>query len=398
MKKQVKILLLEDNAADVELIHRELSMSGMLFTMHTVESRENFIIALNNFEPDIILSDHSLPSFNSLEAFAIVNENYNIPFILVTGSVSEEFAVSCMKAGVDDYILKSSLKRLPEAVNKILAGNVMKREKETIEELHRQLRNAFREIEEKNKSITDSIIYARRLQEAMLPEPERLDKMVADWFIFSQAKDIVSGDFYWFEKCNNHLIMAVADCTGHGVPGALMSVVGTSLLNKIVNEKHITKPAEILYNLNYGISRFFKQSNEKDGMDVALCSIDLTTGAIEFSGANRPMWIMHQSGLQEIKATKLSIGGLRESDSSSYKTHKIKTEPGDMIYLFTDGILDQFGGEKDKKLMKSRFRNFIASLRFKHMIEQKAVIENFVNDWKGELDQVDDILVVGLKL
>lgn len=398
MKKHIKILLLEDNPADAELISRELSKSGMLFSMHVVDTREDFIIGLNNFEPDIILSDHSLPSFNSLEAFAIVNKNYNIPFVLVTGSVSEEFAVTCMKAGVNDYIIKDSLTRLPAAVNNILEGNVLKREKEAVEELHRQLKNAFKEIEEKNKAITDSIVYARRIQEAMLPEASRLDELVSGWFIFNQAKDIVSGDFYWFEKCQDQLIIAVADCTGHGVPGALMSVVGTGLLNRIVNEKHITKPSEILQHLNDGICRFFRKNEGKDGMDIALCSIDLNTHRVEFSGANRPLWIMHQGGLEEISPTKLPIGGLRDADSREYRTHLLQAEPGDMVYLFTDGIMDQFGGEKNKKLMKKRFRSFIASLRFKHMIEQKVIIENYINDWKGEHEQVDDILIVGLKI
>jgi DNA-binding NtrC family response regulator len=236
LKKSIKILLLEDNPADAELIRRELARSGMHFSMHVADSREGFIIGLNNFEPDIILSDHSLPSFNSLEAFAIVNKNYNIPFVLVTGSVSEEFAVTCMKAGVSDYIIKGSLTRLPGAINNILSGNILKKEKEAVEELHRQLKHAFKEIEEKSKSLTDSIIYARRIQDALLPESNRLEDLVTDSFIFSQPKDIVSGDFYWFEKHEDHLLIAVADCTGHGVPGALMSVVGTSLLNKIVNE------------------------------------------------------------------------------------------------------------------------------------------------------------------
>ncbi|MCW3104110.1 MAG: hypothetical protein JWO09_2550 [Bacteroidetes bacterium] len=398
MKKHIKILLLEDNPADAELISRELSRSGMLFSMHVVDSREEFIIGLNNFEPDIILSDHSLPSFNSLEAFAIVNKNYNIPFVLVTGSVSEEFAVTCMKAGVNDYILKNSLVRLPAAVNNILAGNVLKKEKEAVEELHRQLKNAFREIEEKNKAITDSIVYARRIQEAMLPEPSRLDELVSGWFVFNQARDIVSGDFYWFEKCHNRLIVAVADCTGHGVPGALMSVVGIGLLNRIVNEKHITKPAEILQHLNHGIRRFFRDNDTKDGMDIALCSIDIHTNQVEFAGANRPLWIMHQGGLEEIRPTKLPIGGFRGSDGPEYETHILQAEPGDILYLFTDGLPDQFGGDKNKKLMKKRFRNFIASLRFRHMIEQKVIIDGFVNDWKGDHEQVDDILIVGLKI
>jgi serine phosphatase RsbU (regulator of sigma subunit) len=400
MKKHLKILLLEDNPSDAGLIKRELSMSGLIFTLHVAETREDFIIGLNNFEPDIILSDHALPNFNSLEAFAIVSKNYNIPFILVTGTVSEEFAVSCMKAGVNDYILKHSLKRLPAAIQNVLAGDLIKREKQAVEELHRQLKNAFREIEEKNKNITDSIIYARKLQEAMVTETNILDELVTDWFIYNQAKDIVSGDFYWIEKYYDKLIIAVVDCTGHGVPGALMSVAGTIMLNKIVNEKQIVHPVNILNELNVEISNFFRQNDAKDGMDVAVCSIDLNTRMIEFAGANRPMWIMHQHGLEEIKGTKRAIGGNHSNDSSQadFKSSFKQAEPGDMIYLFTDGIIDQFGGENNKKLMKKRFKNFISSLRFKHMIQQKAIIENYVNDWKGDHEQIDDMLLLGLKL
>ncbi|MDF2437992.1 MAG: response regulator containing a CheY-like receiver domain and an domain [Bacteroidota bacterium] len=400
MKKHLKILLLEDNPSDAGLIKRELSMSGLVFTLHVVDTREDFIIGLNNFEPDIILSDHALPKFNSLDAFAIVNKNYNIPFILVTGTVSEEFAVSCMKAGVNDYILKHSLKRLPASIENILAGDLIKREKEAVEELHRQLKNAFREIEEKNKNITDSIIYARKLQEAMLTETDMLDELVSDWFVYNQAKDIVSGDFYWLEKCDDKLIIAVVDCTGHGVPGALMSVAGTIMLNKIINEKQITKPADILDELNVEISNFFRQKDPKDGMDVAVCSINLNTHLIEFAGANRPLWIMHQHGLEEIKGTKRAISGTRDNDHElpGFKTNFKQAEPGDMLYLFTDGVIDQFGGEKSKKLMKKRFKTFLSSLRFKHMIQQKVIIENYMNDWKGDHEQVDDMLLFGLKL
>jgi serine phosphatase RsbU (regulator of sigma subunit) len=398
MKKHLKILVLENDPDDAERIQKELSRSGMLFTFKVVTDREDFIITLNNFEPDLVLSDHSLPSFNALEALSIINHSYNIPFIIVTNPVSEEFAVSCIKAGVNDYILKTALHKLPAAIGILFSGNAPKKEKESLEVLHRQLNNSFREIEEKNLNLTECMVYAGGLQEAMLPVQGKLDELVSDWFIYNQPKNIIGGDFYWFEKVNNQLLIAVADCTGHGVRGAIMSVAGTFLLNKIVKDKHITKPSEILESLNYSIYRFFKKNHSKDGIDIALCSIDLETHEIEFAGANRPLWIMHHSGLQEISPAKNSIGGLKTYVSHEYKTHHLIAEAGDMIYLFTDGIVDQFGGMKDKKLKKKRFQTFISSLRFKHLIEQKSIIENFVNDWKGEHEQVDDILVIGIKL
>ncbi|MCE3278676.1 MAG: response regulator containing a CheY-like receiver domain and an domain [Bacteroidetes bacterium] len=398
MKKHLKILVLENNPADAEHIQRELSRSGMLFTFKVVNNREDFIITLNNFEPDLVLSDHSLPSFNALEALTIINHNYNIPFMIVTNPVSEEYAVSCIKAGVNDYILKSALHKLPAAIGTLFAENTQKKEKESLEVLNRQINNSFKEIEEKNTNLTECMVYTGALQEALLSGTSKLDEVVSDWFIYNKPKNVIGGDFYWFEKKNNHLIIAVADCTGHGVRGAIMSIAGTLLLNKIVNEKHITKPAEILQTLNYSIYRFFKENSSRDGMDIAICSIDLETHVVEYAGANRPLWVMHHSGLQEISPTKHSIGGLKTFVSHEYKTEQVLTEPGDMIYLVTDGIIDQFGGIKDKKLKKIGFQNFISTLRFKHLIEQKVIIENFVNEWMGEHEQVDDILIIGIKI
>jgi len=398
MGKIIKILLLEDNEADVDLLQRELKKSGMEFTLRVVMTRNDYVRELEGFCPDIVLSDHSLPSFNSMEAYSILKEQYAIPFILTTGTVSEEFAVECMKAGISDYILKSSLKRLPTAIHTVLANNEVIREKKLVESLNAKLKTAFREIAEKNKNITDSITYAKRIQDAMLPETHKLDSAFPEWFIFNQAKDIVSGDFYWFEKSEDKIIIAVADCTGHGVPGALMSVIGTSLLNKIVNEKHIVKPAEILQQMNFGINHFFKQSDTRDGMDIALCSIDLASLRVEYAGANRPILIVRKDGLEEITPTKLPIGGLTDTDRRAYETKEIQLEPEDKIYFFTDGIIDQFGGPFDKKLMKKRLKEFFTSVCGRSMSEQKSLLKDFIIKWAGHNEQIDDMLVAGLKI
>lgn len=403
MIKHLKILLLEDNPGDVGLLQRELKKAEMAFTLHVADTRESFIETLNMFHPDIILSDHSLPAFNSMEAFSIAKKfNPDIPFILVTGTVSEEFAVECMKAGVDDYIIKDSLTRLPSAINAVFASKEIKREKETIEGLHKELKNAYLEIAEKNKSITDSINYAKHIQDAILPDNDRLHKFFSEWFIYYKPKDIVSGDFYWFEERNNKFIMAVADCTGHGVPGALMSVIGVELLNKIVNEKNIYTPSEILRHLNIGIAHFFKPKENiiaaNDGMDMAVCSIDFSTNTLEYAGAHRPLWMIRDNNLEEIKPTKYTIGGLQTGEKRVYENHTLKFNSNDLIYFFTDGITDQFGGRFEKKLMKKKFKKLLLSMNSNSLNEQRNILNEYMTKWTGRLEQVDDMLVMGVRL
>lgn len=400
--KLLKILVLEDNPGDVFLLKRELEKAGMLFSLYVADSKETYIEGLKTFGPDIILSDHSLPSFDSMEALDIVKKsNIDIPFILVTGTVSEEFAVECMKAGVSDYIIKDSLTRLPSAIENIFNSQEIKREKESIELLHKELKNAYQEIAEKNKSITDSINYAKRMQDAILPDSERLSKFFPEWFIHYKPKDIVSGDFYWFEERNNKLIIAVADCTGHGVPGALMSVIGVELLNKIVNEKNITLPSEILRQLDMGIALCFKQkeniTTSTDGMDMAICTINFDTNEMIYAGAQRPLWLIRENTLEEIKPTKFPIGGLFSGGKRSYENHRIKINPNDLVYFFTDGITDQFGGEFEKKLMTKKLKMLLLSMQSNNLNEQQHIFNDYMTKWAGNLEQVDDMLIMGLR-
>lgn len=399
MKKNLKILVLEDNPADAELIKRELKTAGMQFNMQVVSDRINFVKGLTDFVPDIILSDHSLSSFNSLEAFSIVKKDHeDIPFIIVTGAASEEFAVICMKAGVKDYILKKNLKRLPSAIEHVFESDSSSRIKEKILVLEKTLQCAFHEIEEKTRMITESFTYAKKLQNALLPEKDQLSRYFQEWFILNEAKNVVSGDFCWFQKVDNKLVFVVGDCTGHGVSGALMSVVAAGFLDKIVNEKKITKPAEILRNLNIGISRFFKDQSTLDGIDIAICSINLKTNFIEFSGANRPIWIMRTSGLDEIGATRLHVGGIMISESKLYESHYLQAFKGDVLYFFSDGILNQFGGANGKKLTGKKFKAVLSSISGIQLQDQKIILKKFINEWKGDNAQVDDILVAGLKI
>ena len=266
------------------------------------------------------------------------------------------------------------------------------------------LQSAYIEIEVKNKDITDSINYARRIQTAILPSIENLQKQLSNSFIIYKPKDIVSGDFYWFAEKDNRLIVAIADCTGHGVPGAFMSMVGNDILTQIVIEKGITKPNMILTALHEGVKKSLKQdtnaSDTKDGMDIAIVSFDKKNYSnVEFAGALRPLWLV-KNGTKEIieyKADKHSIGGAYSDDARAFTNHELNLDNGDSFYLSTDGYADQFGGEQGKKMMTKNMKELLISIHSKPMSEQKVILENNFQSWKANREQVDDVLVFGVR-
>lgn len=254
-------------------------------------------------------------------------------------------------------------------------------------------------IEEKNKEITDSINYAKRIQEAILPMEETFRKNFPESFILYKPKDIVSGDFYWLAEKDNKIIFTAVDCTGHGVPGAFMSLIGFSLLNQIIKEQNITIPSEILKGLSKGINLNFKQnelSEVKDGMDIALCAIDKEKNILEYSGAYNPLFYFRQNQFHQIKADKTAIGDFNEN--IKYTNHKIDLQKHDTIYIFSDGYTDQFGGTEQKKFKNKKFQELLLSIQDKSMTEQKDMLDLTIQNWKGNLEQTDDILVIGIKI
>lgn len=270
-----------------------------------------------------------------------------------------------------------------------------------VEERTVELRDEKLKVEMAHKDIKDSINYAKRIQEAILPHSEEIVRSLPTSFILFQPKDVVSGDFYWFATAGNKVLIAAADCTGHGVPGALMSMVGNTLLNEIVKQKGITEPAEILNNLHIGVRQALRQDKHyaetRDGMDIALCCI--TDGkTVEYAGANRSFLYIDKEGVKEIKANKFPIGGLQQDEERKFTNHSMALEKGDMFYLFSDGYADQFGGDKGKKFMVKNFHKLLLSVSIKNMEEQKIILGEAINNWKEGYEQIDDILVIGVKM
>jgi serine phosphatase RsbU (regulator of sigma subunit) len=250
------------------------------------------------------------------------------------------------------------------------------------------------------KQITDSIQYAKNLQSALLPDLKTVKKVIPEHFIFYLPKDIVSGDFYWVKKINKEIVIAAADCTGHGVPGAFMSVLGITLLNEILRRKEVKKANQALEFLRHDLKNTLHQTEHgyslNNGMDIALCIIDTENRILQYSGANTPLYYIRNEKLIEIKPTRNPIG--LTPIEIPFQNHEIELQEDDIFYLFSDGFIDQFGGDFGKKYRSRRFKHLLLKIHDKPLDEQKKMlIENYKNWVHDEYEQLDDIMIFGFK-
>lgn len=257
------------------------------------------------------------------------------------------------------------------------------------------------EITFQKKQITDSITYASTIQEALLPDNNYIKKILPDHFVFYKPKDIVSGDFYWVKKVNNYTVVVVADCTGHGVPGAFMSMLGISLINEIANRKEIKKANQLLEVLRYEIKRQLSHSSTdyslNIGMDIAICVIEPDKKIMQYAGANSPLYLFRDDKVVEYRATRNPIG--ISPIEIPFQNYEIELQPGDTFYMFSDGYIDQFGGDNGKKFRSRRFRHMLLGLYNKPMADQLKMVDYNLKQWLGKkYDQVDDILVFGFRV
>ena len=293
-------------------------------------------------------------------------------------------------------------------------------QKEQIIEQKNEVEEQRKQLEYKNESITASINYARRLQRAILPEENLLQEHLKDYFILYKPKDIVSGDFYWVDHLNgipgrDISLFAAVDCTGHGVPGAFVSVVGNSSLNRAVKEFGLSKPSEILEKLNELVVETLSKGDEEvqDGMDISLCAIDYNKMILQFAGAHNSAYLVRQAldpeevglngngnyfsdNLVEIKANKQPVGFFEYREA--FQNNEIKLKKGDCIYLFSDGFADQFGGPKGKKYNYYRFKEFLSNIHKFPMNKQKRLLDEEFENWRGEEEQIDDVIVFGVRV
>jgi serine phosphatase RsbU (regulator of sigma subunit) len=316
------------------------------------------------------------------------NENKQLVIYFSTGGIAMVLLILLI-------ILRNN--RIKQRINQQLKekNKLIEEQKEIVEEQHNLL-------EEKNKEITDSIKYAERIQGAILPPEQKWNYILPSSFVLNKPKDILSGDFYWVADTETHIFVAAADCTGHGVPGALISIVNFNLLNKAVLEKSLTCTAEILDTVNIWLTESLNQDKEnstiKDGMDISLISINKQNGKIEFTGANNPLYLFSGDEMIEIKGDKFPVGAFIDEEIRHFTTQEINPKFGDTIYLFSDGFADQFGGPNGKKYKYKTFKELLFRAKELPIIEQKEFLYQEFKSWKGKIEQTDDVLVIGLKI
>ena len=267
---------------------------------------------------------------------------------------------------------------------------------------NQEKKKTYNLLKDKNKKITDSIAYALRIQESILPTDAEIKKQLPKSFIYFQPRDTVSGDFYWLSSIKDKTIIACVDCTGHGVPGAFMSLIGNTLLNEIVNEKQIINPAQILKRLHQEVVKALHQDTDrvqsKDGMEMSLCVIDEKANEIEFSGAMNPLYLVKDDVVSIVKPDTKGIGGDSNPDKEIEFTNQIIPIQKNMsVYMFTDGYMDQFGGPENKKFNIPNFKKMLLEMQTVDMNKQRDVLEKTIQSWQGKQRQVDDILVIGMR-
>lgn len=383
--KSSVIVIASDRSAQIRLLRLEMIKSLLIFglTLFVV------ILLIYNKTKTIIMPVKKLVnnvlriSAGNLEERAEVEGNNEIT------TLSEKF--NEMLAKIEEYYAM-----LEEKVRQRTA-EIMKQKQQ---------------IEEQTKRITDSIHYAKRIQDAILPPEPVVNKMLKNAFVLYKPKEIVSGDFYWMTEHNNRIFVAAVDCTGHGVPGAFMSMLGFAFLNQIVGKSSDLEAADILFKLRESVVDSLRQTDDikssKDGMDISLCIIDYQSMKLQWAGANNPLYLFKSTfsnsedlspcnDLIEIKADKMPIGITRKG-FIPFTTHHIDIEVGDMIYVFSDGFADQFGGPENWKFMYSNFKKLLSDIHELPIVEQKTILDKTIEDWKLNTEQTDDILVIGVKI
>lgn len=415
MREIIKILIIDDSKEDINKLSNLLVSNGFSRSnLITIDDDKSFIDILKNEKPDVIISEHEVDKYNSLNTLNTSKKILpNVIFIVVSNLITDDFGLELLKEGVDIYFLKESISKLPFVIEKFYMGRHIQDEITKLEAANSELERAYREIEMKNENMIQSILFAKRIQDQTLPKIDILLKNFSEAFIIYKPKDIVSGDFYWFHntattddiKPDDRFMIAVGDCTGHGVSGALLSMIGYNLLNEIVidDDEKITDPTEVMTLLDNNIVKTLKQDltvGYQDGIDMSFISIDKLNKMIYFCGCRRPLLYLVRNEKQIIvyKGEQHMIGGMNEGITKTFKTLEIPYQKNDVIYMLTDGITDQFGGPQNRKLMRDNFKDMLLDIQHLCLNYQSQLLEQKLLKWRGDNEQTDDILIVAIKL
>lgn len=361
-----------------------LDLSKGIFPKSWINTRGDEIGEMANALETVVAGLQSTKDF----AIAVGSGGYNTEYTPLSDQDELGQSLLVMRKNLKEYS-----EDMEEKVRERTAEVV--RQKEEIEKQSEQIAELYEQVK-------DSILYAKRIQEAILPSREEINASLQNSMVLFRPKDIVSGDFYWFTEKPDRVIIAAADCTGHGVPGALMSMIGSSLLNEIVNEKGITQPNEILLALKHGVIKALNKhpssDQTKDGMDIGICSIPKKGNKIDFAGANNPLWMVRDGEIIDFRGDRQPVGIYGDNLDTPYTNHTIDIQDGDSVYIFSDGYADQFGGPRGKKFKYSQFKKLLVQINNETMESQRDTLNTRIEEWMGDQEeQIDDILVVGIR-
>lgn len=389
--EKATILVVDDNLKNVQVLGGFLQSEGFEVEFALDGKSALNWIGKENF--DLILLDIMMPEMDGYEVCTIIKqkpENKDLPVIFITAKTDHESIINGFEVGAVDYITKPFIKS--ELLARVKTHIEIKQSRD-------RLGLYLKEIEEKRRNITASIEYAKNIQDALLRTSETFKEVLPEHFILFQPKDIVSGDFYWFTCLDNIIVIAVMDCTGHGVPGALMSTLGVAFLNEAVLGERILKPDLILESIRLKLINSLGQKGFtgtiKDGIEGSVICFDTMMNQVHFSASFNPLLMIHDGKLQEVKADRTPIGYYDKPVDFTTKT--INPDPGDLIYLFSDGYIDQFGGPLSKRFMIKRFKEILLANHDLPLSQQKEILSAELNSWKADGDQTDDILVLGMR-
>lgn len=392
LEKSYKILIVDDNYKNIQLLGSVLKSEN-----YNVEFATNGLQALewiyeDNF--DLIILDVMMPEMSGYQVADILskNEKYNkIPIIFLTAMNDSKSIVDGFNLGAQDYVSK------PFNIDELLARI---KNQLAIKKANELIINYSAKLEESLFVVNESINYAKIIQKALYPKKEKIGKIFEEYFVLNIPKDTISGDFYWIKKINNKVFFAVADCTGHGVPGAMMSMLGMSLLNEVVVANHTLNANEILNILRDKIKEALSQSIDNvtalDGMDISFCILNLENNILQYAGAYNSLLFVRNNKLLSVKADKQPIGiHIKEW---SFTNNIVQLQKGDIIYLSTDGYYDQFGGANTQKFLKRNFEELLTTVSKHNLSEQYCLLLRNFQQWKGQNEQTDDVMIIGIKI
>ena len=428
----MKVLIIENDATHTFKLKEILTNLGYE-KVEIVSDSQSAIIAFEKDQPNLILVDVNDSEFRYIEVVTQFKKSKEIPVLYIVSSLNEEilektkstepigfitipFDILQIKSLINTaFTFHSKFTRNIDLLNEQL--NMAMLQVDELTETNSHLITAtFREralkqelgqtkalIEAQSKKILDSINYSLRIQQSIIPSPDIFEEALGKHCLFYKPKDVVSGDFPWLLKKDQYVYYGAIDCTGHGVPGAMMSMIGNLLLNAIVQNGTTCKtPSEVLAELHRAVVQTLKQDAEgnkaADGMDAALCRIDFDKKELLFSGAHLPLLILRDGELETYKGDKFPVGGMQYRNRNTYSDHIIQLKAKDRVFVFSDGIIDQVGGEENMKWMTSRLKEFILENQNIPMSEFKETISNKFDEFKGEHKQVDDVLLIGVEI